>query len=64
MITTLEQNLAWAQRHMRVTQALLAATPALKGVQLACSIHLYGNSHQLGGANSRYTVLMVGQKSI
>ena len=40
MITTLEQNLAWARRHMRVTHALLAATPALEGVRLACSIHL------------------------
>jgi hypothetical protein len=30
----------------------------------ACSIHQYGNSHQMRRASSRYTVLIVGQEAI
>ena len=40
----LERSLAWARRHMPVTQAQLDALPTLGGVRLACSIHLTYNS--------------------
>jgi adenosylhomocysteinase len=36
----LERSLAWARRHMVVTQAQLDQLPHLAGVRLACSIHL------------------------
>ena len=40
MTTDLDRSLAWARRHMPVTQAELELLPALPGVHLACSIHL------------------------
>jgi adenosylhomocysteinase len=39
-MSELERNLAWAQRHMTVTQAELTRLPVLDGVRLACSVHL------------------------
>jgi adenosylhomocysteinase len=39
-MTDLERSLAWARRHMRVTQAELDQLPSLAGVRLASSVHL------------------------
>ncbi len=43
-MSDLTRSLAWARRHMPVTQAQLQALPPLVGVRLACSIHLTYNS--------------------
>jgi adenosylhomocysteinase len=39
-MTSFEQALSWTQQHMPITERTLAALPDLRGVRLACSMHL------------------------
>ena len=39
-MTSFQRTLGWVREHMPVTAAAVAALPSLKGVRLACSMHL------------------------